>query len=298
MRLLNLVAAFCMLAGPVVAATPDLIGDWRGEWVKNGDALPVVLTFTHAAPGFTGALNSDALQVAEIPLGRISDAGGRVHFEVQGDDGSTVFDGVVNGDRLSGVFVDHEHNDAVGRFELMRSAEHPTAVRTRDVVFENGGVKLAGTLLLPSTPGPHRAVLFLQGSGPEGRWANRYLAQTLAQAGIVTLIYDKRGVAGSTGDWRGAGFEALAEDGAAGVNFLRRQAEVDPARVGVYGHSQGGTITPLVADRSEGLGFVIASAAAGSTPRPWKLTASRTPSAYARSRPPNAPTLKPTSGRS
>lgn len=42
---------------------------------------------------------------------------------------------------------------------------------------------LAGTLLIPATRGTHGAVVFLQGSGPEGRWASHYLAQKFAEAG-------------------------------------------------------------------------------------------------------------------
>ena len=66
--------------------------------------------------------------------------------------------------------------------------------------------------------------------------------------------------------WRTVGFDALAQDAAAGVRWLRAQPEVDPRHVGVYGHSQGGTITPLVDARAGGLGFVIASAAGGLDP--------------------------------
>ena len=110
MRLRILAAALCFFAGRALAATPDLTGDWRGEWIKDDDALPVVLTFTHSGEGYTDALNADALQVAEMPLGRICDAKGRVHFEVEGDGGSTVFDGVIESDRRSGGFVDHELN--------------------------------------------------------------------------------------------------------------------------------------------------------------------------------------------
>lgn len=49
----------------------------------------------------------------------------------------------------------------------------------------------------------------------------------------------------------------------AGIRFLQAQSEVDDTGVGVYGHSQGGTIAPLVSARAGDLRFVIASAAAG-----------------------------------
>jgi dipeptidyl aminopeptidase/acylaminoacyl peptidase len=106
----------------------------------------------------------------------------------------------------------------------------------------------------------------LHGSGAEGRWASRYLAQKFARGGFAALTFDKRGVGASKGDWRTAGFEDLADDAVAGIRWLQSQPEVDPARIGIYGHSQGGTITPLVARRAGALAFVIAAAASGLDP--------------------------------
>jgi uncharacterized protein len=47
------------------------------------------------------------------------------------------------------------------------------------------------------------------------------------------------------------------------VELLRNRPEIDSRRIGIYGHSQGATIAPLVASRSPGVSFVIASAASG-----------------------------------
>jgi hypothetical protein len=53
----------------------------------------------------------------------------------------------------------------------------------RDITFHSGDVTLAGTLLMPRTGESVPAVVFLHGSGAEGRWASRYLATTLVKAG-------------------------------------------------------------------------------------------------------------------
>ena len=52
----------------------------------------------------------------------------------------------------------------------------------------------------------------------------------------------------------------------AAVHFLQTQPQIDPSRVGVYGHSQGGTLAGSVAARVQNPGFVIASAAGGVDP--------------------------------
>jgi dienelactone hydrolase len=245
------------------APADELAGSWKGNWTKDGDALSVTARFAKTANAYSGAFDSDALQVAGIPLGDVSDNQGRVHFQIKGDQSTTVFDGAIAGEIMSGTFTDGSSN---GSFELARAVLPSARLQTRDVTFQDKDVTLAGTLVLPGTPGKHPAIACLHGSGPEARWANHYLAQKFAEHGIVALIYDKRGVGESSGDWQKATFAKLADDAAAGIRFLRAQSEVDASRVGIYGHSQGGTIAPLVGVRADDLSFVIASAAGGIDP--------------------------------
>jgi len=241
----------------------DLAGSWKGTWTKDGDALAVTMTIAKTGHIYSGAFDSDDLQVVGIPLSGVTGTNGKVRFLLKGDQTTAVFQGAIKGDVMSGTFVD---GGTKGSFYLARSVLPAAKIATRDVTFQNKDVTLAGTLLLPAASGRHPAVVFLHGSGPEGRWASHYLAQILAENGIVALIYDKRGVGQSTGDWRKAGPEALSDDAVAGIRFLESQPEVDAARIGIYGHSQGGTFAPLVGVRAGDLRFIVASAAGGIDP--------------------------------
>jgi dienelactone hydrolase len=241
----------------------SLEGAWKGSWDKDGDALPVTLLFEKSSAGYSGSFDSDLLQVVGIPFKSVEETDGKVHFLLKGDQSTTVFDGWVTGDLMSGTFTDASSK---GTFRLTRATIPAVGIRPRDVTFPDQDVTLAGTLLLPGTRGRHAAILFLQGSGPEGRWANHYLAQKFAQSGIAALIYDKRGVGQSTGNWKRVGFDALADDAVAGIRYLQSQPEIDSSRIGIYGHSQGGTIAPLVATRAADVRFVIASSASGISP--------------------------------
>jgi uncharacterized protein len=264
MRVFVFVTVLCALIITMTAArADDLVGGWKGTWTKDADALPVMMTFAKINDAYSGAFDSDALQVVGIPFSNVSNTNGKVHFQIKGDQNTTVFDGEITGNTMSGTFTD---GSSKGTFKLVRAVLPAVDVRTRDVTFQDNEARLAGTLLLPATPGKHPAFLFLQGSGPEGRWANHYLAQKFAERGVVALMYDKRGVGPSTGDWQKVGFEALADDAVAGIRFLQSQSEVDATRVGIYGHSQGATIAPLVAVHAGDLRFVIASAAGGIDP--------------------------------
>ncbi|WP_410675270.1 alpha/beta hydrolase family protein [Amycolatopsis sp. cmx-4-68] len=110
------------------------------------------------------------------------------------------------------------------------------------------GVLLAGTLTLPTGPGPHPAVLCLPGSGKLDRDSNagklrmdlgRPLAATLARHGIASLRYDRRGVGATPGDWHTVGFLDNRADAAAALQALRGHPEVRGRAVGVLGHSEG-----------------------------------------------------------
>ncbi len=171
-----------------------------------------------------------------------------------------MFDGELSGNHLSCSF---REGKAQGTFELGRAPALAAKYREEDIRFSNGAVELAGTLLLPLGPGPHPAVLFLHGSGAEGRFGGRFLAEQLAKHGIAALIYVKRGVGQSKGDWTTAGFQELAGDARAGLKWLRTRLEIRQRQIGIYGHSQGGSLAPLVAAQSPEVAFVVSAAGAG-----------------------------------
>lgn len=264
MRTLAILALLC--TSPLLAQ--NLVGTWTGAWTKASDSLPVTVRLEAAQGRLAGSFSSDDLQVLDIPLVDIETRGDAIRFSLRGDSSTITFAGLLDRDTLSGRLVD---GITEGQFNLQRDRAIDPAILSRDIVFYNGGIRLAGTLLLPSQPGRHPAILMLQGSGPEGRWAKRYLAYKFASAGFVALIYDKRGVGNSAGEWQTAGFETLAGDAAAAIQFLHRQPEVDASRVGIYGHSQGATIAPLVVARSPTLAFVLAAAAGGIDPAEVEL---------------------------
>lgn len=257
---MRLAVCLALLVGvPVRLPAQDLAGSWSGVWIRDADTLDVVMRFENAAAAWSGTFDTERLRVEGIPFTEVAFDPPIVRLRLVGDTTTTEFEGRVVGDSLSGALVE---DGASGWFAFARTSEAPPALREEEVRFRNGDVELAGTLVLPAGAGPHPAVVFLHGSGSEGRWASRFLARRLARDGIAALIYDKRGVGGSGGSWEESGIEDLAADAAAAVGFARTRAEIDPHRVGIHGHSQGGTIAPLAAVRSEA-DFVIGSAAAG-----------------------------------
>jgi pimeloyl-ACP methyl ester carboxylesterase len=145
------------------------------------------------------------------------------------------------------------------------SSKHsPKAVREEQVHFLSGDVRLAGTLVLPDTPGPHAAVVLFHGSGPEVR--NLSMAHWFAEQGVAALTYDKRGVGESQGNFREVPFMKLADDGLAAVAFLHARVDIDRHKIGVWGLSQGGWLGPLAGSRSPDVTFVISVSGPGVSP--------------------------------
>ena len=232
-------------------------GFWEGTMVREGAVLSVSFDIKEDPAGIHASFNSPMQRAIGIPLQKVGFAFHRLHFELVGDSTTIVFDGVLSGDKISGKFSE---GAAEGVFTLERGSQPTPTFREKEVSFKNKDVTLSGTLLLPTSNGPHPAVVFLHGSGSEGRYAGRFLAEYLTRYGIAALIYDKRGVGKSTGDWKQSNFNDLADDAIAGISFLEQRDDINPAEIGIYGHSQGGMIAPLVASKSKSVAFIISGA--------------------------------------
>lgn len=169
--------------------------------------------------------------------------------------------------------IDLKRVEKVSTLNRPQLPKKPYPYREEVVEFENpvGNFKLAGTLTLPKGDGPFPAVVLVSGSGPQDRDETLFghkpflvLADYLTKKGVAVLRYDDRGVAKSKGKADGATTADLATDAHAAVSFLKGRSEIDPKRIGIAGHSEGGIIAPMVAaDHPADVGFIILLAGTG-----------------------------------
>lgn len=117
-------------------------------------------------------------------------------------------------------------------------------------------IHLAGTLTRPNEPLRHPAVVLVSGSGAQDRDESAFghrpflvLSDMLTTRGFAVLRLDDRGVGGSSGDVYQATLDDLAGDVVAVVEHLARRHDVDPERISVVGHSEGGLVAALAAGR-------------------------------------------------
>jgi uncharacterized protein len=261
MRLTTITILLCFVVSDL--ASQSFVGTWQGYWARAGDTMAVTLHIRRDSAGqYRATFDADRLRVSGIPFSSVGAATRTgITMVLRGDRTTATFGGILSGDSIKGSFV--EDGSPEGAFAYARSRSSAAPFEEREITFNNGPVQLAGSLLVPRGTGRVPAVVFLHGSGAEGRWASRFLAGQLATHGIAALIFDKRGVGQSRGDWRQATPEDLAGDAAAAVARLRAEPRIDTTRIGIHGHSQGGTLAPMVAVQSPSVAFVIASAGAG-----------------------------------
>jgi pimeloyl-ACP methyl ester carboxylesterase len=145
-------------------------------------------------------------------------------------------------------------------------AERKTYYTSEPVRFANGSIYIGASLLLPSGPGPHPAIVMIHGSGAVTRDALHPYADIFARNGIAVLMPDKRGSGSSTGNWARATFDDLADDALAGVAYLRTRPEINARQIGLQGSSLGGWVAPLAASRSADVAFVVVESAPVLTP--------------------------------
>jgi pimeloyl-ACP methyl ester carboxylesterase len=121
---------------------------------------------------------------------------------------------------------------------------------------------LAATLTLPPGPGPFAAVAMVHGAGQRTRDEFDVWTAFLALNGIAVLADDKRGLGQSGGVYPGDSATAdaidrYARDAQAEARFLARLPQVDPTRVGLFGDSQAGWISPLAAAREPAVRWLV-----------------------------------------
>jgi pimeloyl-ACP methyl ester carboxylesterase len=249
------------------AAAPISVldGHWTGAMTRESRSWAVNLDIESSAKSPVVLVDLVDYGIYALPFS-LSAESNKLRLERKQPTGpSVLFEGIVEGEAFSGNF---SGLGVTAPFILKRTKTPPSVLGEEEVTFRNGGVTLAGTVLIPSGSGPHPAIVCTHGSGPEGRQRAAYHSNGyfFARLGFTTLIYDKRGVGNSTGDFQTLSLEDLADDALAGVHLLQTRKDVVGNRIGMTGVSQGGWISPLAATRSSDLAFILVISPSGINP--------------------------------
>ena len=270
-RILPIFCAMVLgLASP--AMTQQAVGEWHGKLSVGAASLRIGLSVKRNADGtLAGTLVSPDQGGQRIPTDPVTLSGNTLSFTIPSIKASFVAAWDPARQAWAGTWTQGMSfpllllPGAAAAVARPQEPKPPFPYGEEEVSIESvAGVRLAGTLTMPKGAGPFPALVLISGSGPQDRneeiMAHKpflVLADYLTRRGIAVLRYDDRGTAKSTGVFATATTRDFAQDAAAAVQWLRQHPHIDPGRVGAIGHSEGGLIAPMLAERDPKLGFIV-----------------------------------------
>lgn len=272
------------IALPMVVQAEELSqsieSTWGGKLSFSGIELRVIFKIMKNTDGsLTATMDSPDQGAKDIPVDQVTFKDNVVCLEAKMI--GLVYEGQLSSDglKISGTFKQgptelplNLERDYIYIATKPQEPKKPYPYNEVEVSYmnEEDGVKLAGTLTIPQGEGPFTAVLLITGSGAQDRDESLLghkpfliLADYLTRQGIAVLRVDDRGIGGTNGDFLNSTSADFAKDVFAGVEFLKSRQDVDSSQIGLIGHSEGGLIAPMVAVRSEDVGFIVLMAGPG-----------------------------------
>lgn len=238
-------------------------GTWNGELNVMGNKVPLVFNFS--TNGCT--IDSPSQGVNGIQAEKTVKDDGTISVKV-GMIGAT-FEGKMTDGEIKGTYVQNGFPLPLtlkpGKLVVKRpqTPVPPFPYKEEAVSFTNAQYTFNGTLTLPENYSKNTpVVLMVTGSGQQDRDEELFshkpfavIADALARQGIASLRYDDRGWGDKSVNFADFTTDDFRQDAAAAIPLLRKRFN----KVGILGHSEGGTIAMMLA--AEGKADFIVSLA-------------------------------------
>ena len=254
------------------ATAGNIEGTWHGTLKLNAMKLSIVMHFSdnactldspdQGAKGIKGEVREITAEKVDVAFSTLN----------------ATYTGVLKDGKIEGTFTQMGY-----KLPLVLEEGQPVRIRpqtpqppfpyqTEEVSFVNteDSASLAGTLTYPVGYNSKRkvpVVIMVTGSGLQNRDEELFehkpflvIADFLARNGIASLRYDDRGAGLSTGDIENVTTEGFCRDAAAGIAFLRKTGHF--SKIGVLGHSEGGSIAFMLAAQKK-CDFIVSMAGPG-----------------------------------
>ncbi len=247
-------------------------GFYKGAINIMGQNLEIEIEFFNTNNITTGKMNIPLQGAKNLPLNNLIIKDNNISFEIMEAPRSANFSGVINADSIFGEFKQLTFKGSFIVNKSVKPLENITVLQKdyieKEIEFYNRDIKIAGTLSFPKNGTNLSAVILISGSGAQNRDSDVFgfklfeiLADHLTKNGIAVLRCDDRGVGGSSGSVQESTSEDFAEDIIAAYNFLKTIKEINPNKIGLYGHSEGGIIAPIAIAQLQDVAFTVLVAA-------------------------------------
>lgn len=269
-----------VLFSSISLAAQDITGQWNGELKVQGIQLRVVFNVTSDNGELKSTMDSPDQGAKGIPTTSTTFENTTLQITIL--NAGIEYVGTLGDDNIIvGTFKQAGHSfpmnlskEEIEKEVIARPQEpvKPYPYYSEDITFENkeAEITLAGTLTLPNENGVFPVVILISGSGPQNRDEELFghkpflvLSDFLTRNGIAVLRYDDRGTAQSKGDFKTATSADFATDVESAIEYLKSRNEINKKQIGLIGHSEGGIIAPMVANKSKDVAFIILLAGTG-----------------------------------
>jgi len=272
-RIIILSTSLLLLA--VSVFSKDITGQWNG--VLNELKLRLVFHINKTGETYTATMDSPDQNAFGIQVETITFDGSKLSLAINKI--GLLYEGEFKTDSIVGTFKQSilsipmtltRTPQDVKAIARIQDPQLPYPYKSEDLRFDNkeAGITLAGTFTCPEKGKNFPAVVLVSGSGPQNRNEEVFghrpflvLSDFLTRNGIAVLRYDDRGVGESGGNYATAGLNDFASDAKAAVNYLKTRKEINPKKLGIIGHSVGGTIAFMLAsEKNNNIAFIISMA--------------------------------------
>jgi len=276
MKKIVLTFAFVLLVG--IAFAQGIVGDWAGVLAVNGAKLRIIFHITKTGDGYKSTMDSPDQGAKGLPVGATTFADNKITINASQYGINYTGTYLPDSNKINGSFPQGGKivplNFTWSKYTIAARSQDPKdfPYKQEEVAFDNpkGGDRLAGTLTMPADGKASKIVILITGSGPENRDEEVFnhrpflvISDWLTRHGIAVLRYDDRGVAKSTGNYNTATTADFADDAEAAVNYIQSRSDLKNLSIGLMGHSEGGTIAPMVASRNKSVKFLVLLAGPG-----------------------------------
>jgi hypothetical protein len=272
---------FLTLITSAQQAEKQPVGFWEGKLNIGSVSLRLVFKIFRNEDGSLSAMmDSPDQSVENIPVTSVSITDDSLNFEIATIMGE--YHGRIEKDSMVAVGnwkqatmslpLNLKKVEKLTEVKRPQTPQPPFPYNEEEIVFENksANIQLAGIFTYPKENKKFSAVVLVTGSGAQDGDETIFqhkpflvIADYLTRNGIAVLRYDDRGFGNSTGNFSAATSIDFATDALAAVEYLKTRKEVNPKKIGIAGHSEGGMIAPIAASSSDDVAFVILLAGPG-----------------------------------
>ncbi|TRM13199.1 alpha/beta fold hydrolase [Lentibacillus cibarius] len=243
-------------------------GKWTGTIEVPNQSLAIMVNLKND-DGWTGTISIPAQGVKDYPLSSVTVDGEKVSFFMEIQREQLSFDGTFANESIAGDFSQRGQTFS---FKLTKGS--PVKEDDGDFLHvETDEGTLYGEVEQPDGQGPFPVMIIIPGSGPTDRNGNssgvqgannslKMLAERLAEQGIASVRYDKRGVGKNVAaaiPENELMFAQFVDDAVAWTELLAKDESY--SNVGIIGHSQGSLVGMLAAQQGDVDTFVSLSGA-------------------------------------